>query len=95
MVRRLLILSNVAKAFGEGDLNQRVKKGSVSYISDLENEFNHMANRIQTLVEDNKLLGNAVSHDLRTPLARLRFGIDALAETSDESVREKLSRAHQ
>ena len=89
LIRRLLILSATAKAFGEGNLSQRVKKGSVSYISDIEYEFNNMAQRIQTLVSDNKLLGNAVSHDLRTPLARLRFGIDALSEENDPATRKK------
>lgn len=89
LVRRLLILSSTAKAFGEGDLSQRVQKGSISYISGIENEFNKMAQRIETLVSDNKLLSSAVSHDLRTPLARLRFGIDALAETDDPATRKK------
>ncbi len=89
LMQRLSILRKTAQAFGEGDLNQRVSKSSVSYISDIEDEFNKMAQRIQTLVSDNKLLGNAVSHDLRTPLARLRFGIDALSETNDPEIRQK------
>jgi len=42
-----------------------------------------MADRIQQLVDDNKLLTSAVSHDLRTPLARLRFGVDTLSDTSN------------
>jgi len=46
-----------------------------------------MAQRIQSLVADNKMLASAVSHDLRTPLARLRFGIDLLDEAKDENVR--------
>ena len=50
-----------------------------------------MADRIQTLISDNKLLASAVSHDLRTPLARLRFGIDTLAETEDPVKREQYS----
>ncbi|MCJ8272537.1 MAG: ATP-binding protein, partial [Psychrosphaera sp.] len=59
------------------------------YIADIEAEFNRMAQRIETLVSDNKLLGNAVSHDLRTPLARLRFGIEALQETQNPKTRQK------
>jgi len=46
-----------------------------------------MAQRIQSLVADNKILASAVSHDLRTPLARLRFGIDLLDDEQDEKVR--------
>lgn len=39
-----------------------------------------MEQRIEQLVTDNKLLSQGVSHDLRTPLARLRFGLDVIAE---------------
>jgi signal transduction histidine kinase len=48
-----------------------------------------MADRIQQLIDDNKLLSRAVSHDLKTPIARLRFGIAALEETQSEQLRVK------
>jgi two-component system OmpR family sensor kinase len=89
LVKHLIDLRETAKAFGQGDLDKRISVGSVSYINDIETEFNHMAHRIQTLVTDNKLLSSAVSHDLRTPLARLRFGIDTLAEEADPLIRGK------
>lgn len=91
LVSRLLRLRSAARKFGEGDLAERIKSGRYSYIRDIENEFNRMADRIQTLISDNKLLASAVSHDLRTPLARLRFGIDTLAETEDPTRREQYS----
>nr|WP_268820379.1 ATP-binding protein [Paraglaciecola sp. G1-23] len=89
LVRHLQHLRQSAKAFGEGELDQRVIITRTSYIADIEKEFNRMAQRIQVLVDDNKLLGNAVSHDLRTPLARLRFGIEALQQTDNQANREK------
>lgn len=89
LVKRLLALRLTAKTFGEGDLEQRVQVGSIAYISDLENEFNHMAQRIEGLVSDVKLLSSAVSHDLRTPLARIRFGIDTLQEEDDPVLRKR------
>jgi signal transduction histidine kinase len=89
LVTRLLSLRNTAQAFGRGDLRSRVTTSRFSYIGAIETEFNHMADRIQTLIADNKLLGQAVSHNLKTPLARLRFGLDALAESGDEATREK------
>jgi len=48
-----------------------------------------MADRISILVEDNRLLSTAVSHDLRTPIARLRFGLDALSEEDDPAVQDR------
>lgn len=89
LLLRLLKLREAAQAFGEGHLDQRIEVGSISYIKDVESEFNHMAQRIEDLVSDVKLLSSAVSHDLRTPLAKLRMGIDTLREESDEKVREK------
>lgn len=89
LIKRLVALRQTTRAFGEGDLQQRIETGSSLYISDIEKEFNHMADRIETLVADNKLLSNAVSHDLKTPLARLRFGIDVLQDTSNEQQRQK------
>jgi two-component system OmpR family sensor kinase len=54
-----------------------------------------MAQRIENLVADVKLLSSAVSHDLRTPLARIRFGIDTLKEEDNPILRrsfeEKIS----
>jgi two-component system, OmpR family, sensor kinase len=89
LVSRLMNLRNTAQLFGKGQLQQRIKVGSVSYVKDLENEFNHMAQRIENLVSDVKLIGNAVSHDLRTPLARMRFGIDTIAEEEDPQQQAK------
>lgn len=89
LINRLLALRQMAKTFGRGDLTQRVDVGSVSYIRDLELEFNHMAQRISDLVGDVKLLSSAVSHDLRTPLATIRFGIDTLQEEDDPVLRKK------
>ncbi|MCF6236374.1 MAG: ATP-binding protein [Gammaproteobacteria bacterium] len=89
LVNHLIKLKEAAKAFGKGDLDQRISTNSISYISEIEIEFNRMAGQIQTLISDNKLLGSAVSHDLRTPLARLRFGIDVLSEVDDPKTRKK------
>jgi signal transduction histidine kinase len=89
LIKRLRLLRSTAKNFGEGDFSERIHIASTSYIVDIENEFNRMAEKIETLVEDNKLLSNAVSHDLRTPLARLRFGIEALSETNKPETKEK------
>ena len=92
LIKQLRHLRQTTKAFGEGHLQQRINVNSTSYIASIENEFNHMAERIETLVSDNKLLSDAVAHDLRTPLARLRFGIEILQETEKPETREKYQR---
>lgn len=89
LIRRLVLLRNTTRAFGKGDLETRINPDRTSYLADIEKEFNHMADRIQALMADNKLLSRAVSHDLKTPLARLRFGIDLLADSTDTDKRTK------
>ncbi len=85
------MLGTTARAFGQGTLSARVTPNRFSYIGDIELEFNSMADRIEILLDDNKLLSRAVSHNLKTPLARLRFGLDTLEETRDPALREKYS----
>jgi two-component system OmpR family sensor kinase len=92
LIKQLKQLRQSTKAFGEGKLQQRINVNSTSYIASIENEFNHMAEQIETLISDNKLLSDAVAHDLRTPLARLRFGIEMLQETEKPETREKYQR---
>jgi len=93
LIKQLNQLKKTAHAFGQGDLSTRVSSQRFSYTSDIECEFNHMATRIESLINDNKLLSDAVSHDLRTPLSRLRFGIEALQETNDPA-RQKRYQQH-
>lgn len=80
LIKRLIKVRRAMNQLGQGQLEQRISVSQFSYIADIEKGFNDMAQQIQTLVEDNKLLSRAVSHDLRTPLSRLRFGLDWLEE---------------
>ncbi|VUD62817.1 Sensor protein RstB [Thalassocella blandensis] len=89
LLKELGRLREASSRFGKGDLSARVAIKGFSYIADIEQEFNHMADHIQSLIADNKLLSRAVSHDLKTPLARLRFGLEALSETQNEQQKER------
>lgn len=81
LLRRLSLLRRMTEEFGSGNLHARIATDNKSYIASIEQEFNRMAQRIEQLVADNKLLSRGLSHDLRTPLARLRFGLDMLGES--------------
>ena len=80
LLRRLTRLAEASRAFGRGELDARVPTRAGSDLHAVESAFNAMADRIGRLIDDNRLLGRGVAHDLKTPLARLRFGIDSLAE---------------
>ncbi|MCA3564386.1 MAG: HAMP domain-containing histidine kinase [Methylocystis sp.] len=78
LTRRLETLQRSVAALGQGDLSARVKVEGKDEIGRLAETFNRTADRIQTLVTANRsLLANA-SHELRSPLARLRMGIESL-----------------
>ena len=85
LINRLVMLQKAANHLGTGDLSTRVSASKYSYISSIENDFNRMANKIQTLVDDNRLLSRAVSHNLKTPITRLRMGVDVLEEATNKS----------
>jgi len=89
LLNRLRLLRNSTQAFGAGELDSRVNTQGVTYIHDIEHNFNAMAAQIQQLIEDNKLLTSAVSHDLRTPLTRLRLGIDTYADSTSVTLRNQ------
>jgi len=87
LIRRLQTMQLSAKKLGEGDLSARITPSVVFHIKDIELEFNRMAQRIEELVSDISLLSSAISHEMRAPLAKLQFGLDALREEDDEETR--------
>jgi signal transduction histidine kinase len=93
LTRRLETLQISVAALGQGDLASRVKVEGKDEVARLAETFNRTADRIQTLVTANRsLLANA-SHELRSPLARLRMGIEGLASAPPSPAKtEELSR---
>lgn len=83
LIRRLWLLSHTARQFGAGQLDARLPYSRWSYISELEQSFNQMARQIEQLMADNRLLASSLSHDLRTPIACFRFGLDAALDEPD------------
>lgn len=78
--RDLKKLERAATRFGEGDLESRSDIGNRSNIYPLSSSFNTMADSIGTMIHENRSMSNALAHDLRTPLARLRFATEMLED---------------
>ncbi|MCP5078696.1 MAG: two-component sensor histidine kinase, partial [Psychromonas sp.] len=72
LTRRLSLIHKMTTEFAKGDFESRITISRFSYIHWLENSFNHMAQKIEELIAENRLLASGLSHDLRTPLACLR-----------------------
>jgi signal transduction histidine kinase len=80
LTRRLERLKSAVEALGEGDLAARADVRGNDEVATLAASFNRSAERIAALLAGHRrLLANA-SHELRSPLTRLRMGLELLAE---------------
>ncbi len=100
LTKRLETVQQGVERWGNGDLSTRLPETGKDEVAFLAKRFNHSAEQIQTLLTDQKtllesqkaliaaqksLLANA-SHELRSPLTRIRMGLELLAGASGQSV---------
>jgi len=84
LTRRLEALKQGVDAFGAGQLRQRVAEDGQDEVAALGASFNQAASRIEALLRSHQsLLANA-SHELRSPLARLKMAVSMVEEASPE-----------
>lgn len=55
-------------------------------LKELAYSFDSMSSHIQRLLKVQREMINAISHELRTPIARLRFGLEVMKDEVDDSV---------
>lgn len=76
-------LARTVEHFGAGDLTARVNATRTDEIGDLGRTFDRMAVRIASLLTAERRLLQDISHELRSPLARLSFAAE-LARSADD-----------
>lgn len=76
-------LTRTVERFGRGDLEARARLSRRDEIGGLARAFDDMADRIEGLVGARRRLLQDISHELRSPLARLKLAV-RLARTSDD-----------
>lgn len=76
-------LARAVERFGRGELDLRLRWRRGDEIGDLSRSFDRMADRIGTLVTAERRLLQDVSHELRSPLARLSFAAE-LTRTAED-----------
>ena len=89
LTRRLEALKQGVQTFGAGALHHRVPEDGRDEVAQVAMAFNQAAGRVQELLRSHQsLLANA-SHELRSPLARLKMAVSLLEEAAPAQ-RERL-----
>jgi two-component system sensor histidine kinase CpxA len=90
-------LAKAVERFGQGELTTRARLTRRDEIGNLARSFDRMADRIETLLTAERRLLQDVSHELRSPLARLSFATELVATEPDrekaiQRIRKEVSR---
>ena len=89
LTRRLEALKQGVEQFGAGELSHRVAISGADEVAAVASSFNVAAARVEALVQSHRsLLANA-SHELRSPLARMKMAVSMLDEATPAQ-RDKL-----
>ncbi|MDY6460838.1 sensor histidine kinase BfmS [Acinetobacter faecalis] len=83
MQRKVRQVNHALNGMKAGDMSIRLPVDGSDEMASLASSYNSMSDHIQRLIEAQRELMRAVSHELRTPVARIRFGMEMLAEDDD------------
>jgi signal transduction histidine kinase len=84
ITRRIEDLRRGVEGLGAGALGTRVQVVGRDEVAELATQFNRAAIRIEALVAGQQRMLASASHELRSPLARLRLAIELLAEAAPQ-----------
>jgi two-component system, OmpR family, osmolarity sensor histidine kinase EnvZ len=84
--RQLHKVLEAARAIGRGDTPGNLAETGPDEIRELSRGFNQMAEGLQKLDSERRLMLAGISHDLRTPLTRLRIGIELAGKAVEPSL---------
>lgn len=81
ITRRLDALRKSALSIAAGDLGHRAASQGKDEVAELGSALNHMADKVQEMVESGRELTANLSHELRSPLARIRVAQEMMHDT--------------
>lgn len=94
LTQRLERLRQGVERWGDGDLSTRLPVQGHDEIAFLAERFNASAERVETLLLAHKALLANASHELRSPLARIRMGLELLGQGGGDAAvqRDEIAR---
>jgi len=92
ITRRLERLQSRVDKLGGGDLSARVDVEGNDEVASLARSFNRAASQIERLVGAQRHTLASASHELRSPLARMRVAIELLGNDDRPDVRARISK---
>lgn len=94
LTKRLEVLQAGVERWGDGDLSTRLPVQGEDEVAFLASRFNAAAERVQTLLQSHKALLANASHELRSPLARIRMGLELMGTGGAPSAqRQEMARS--
>ncbi len=85
-------LSSAARNIGKGDWPEPLPERGPEEMASLTRTFNHMSQQVQQLLANRTTMLAGISHDLRTPLARMQLALAMLPEDTDRELRDGMER---
>ena len=92
IVRPLQNLASAARHVGQGGIPEKLAEDGVQELADVAHTFNNMAEQVQALLANRTTLLAGISHDLRTPLARMRLAVEMLPQEADVKIVDRLKK---
>ena len=92
LTKRLEALEHGVKQWGDGNLSLRLPQDGHDEVAALALGFNVAAARVQTLLLSHKALLANASHELRSPLTRIRMGLELMDSQPGAAFKDEIAR---
>lgn len=90
LIRPLERLVSATQRIGQGRRPEPLDENGPEELATLAREFNRMGEQVEELLANRTTLLAGISHDLRTPLARIRLALGMLSEKPDRDLIERM-----
>lgn len=96
LTRPIAVVQAATRRMAAGDLSARADEQTTARrdeLGALARDFNHMATRTETLVQQQRTVLQEVSHEIRSPLARLHLLLELARQGGNAEAQQQLDRA--